>query len=62
MNKTTTTTETGLQVKQAQSVVPQWLETAITDGGGDGALFAVTRQHTPFGQFVFGVAPAGGAK
>jgi len=61
MNNLTTTTETGKQVKMSQVIVPEWLDTLVTDGGGDEALFTVVRESTGFGRFLVTVTPVPGA-
>jgi hypothetical protein len=52
-----TTTQTGKAIKATQVIVPEWMERGIEDGGGNDALFAVTREHTAFGTFIIGFEP-----
>lgn len=52
-----TQTMTGAQIKAWQVVVLPWMSAAIEAGGGDAALFDVTMDRQPWGNFVMGIAP-----
>jgi hypothetical protein len=55
--KNITTTETVSALKSNQVIFPQWMEDAVS-GMTDTDFVNVTRQCTPFGNYVLGIERA----
>ena len=48
----TTETMTTEEVRNLQSIVPQWMDTVLTEADKLNKMVEVTRQHTPFGTYT----------
>ena len=52
---TNTTVQNTQEVREAQMIVPTWMEKILADADKQNKQVEVTRQYTPFGTFIVAV-------